>query len=46
MAWEANAANAGFSSANRTWLPVDKSHVAAAAQVGGKDNPQRAGGSP
>ena len=39
MAWEADAPNAGFSSANRTWLPVDKTHVALAAHQGQNDNP-------
>ncbi len=40
MAWEVNAPNAGFSSANRTWLPVDPAHVALAAHKGGSDNPE------
>ena len=36
MAWDRDKANGGFSSANRTWLPVNPAHVAlaASAQVG------------
>jgi alpha-glucosidase len=33
MAWKDNAPNGGFSSANRTWLPVDPDHQAHAAET-------------
>jgi alpha-glucosidase len=39
MVWEAEAANAGFSTANQTWLPIEPSHVAHAANKGGHENP-------
>lgn len=31
MVWQANAANGGFSKANRTWLPIDQKHLKRAA---------------
>ena len=40
MVWEAAAPNAGFSSANRTWLPIEASHVPLAASRGGAENPE------
>jgi alpha-glucosidase len=33
MVWESNAVNAGFSSASRTWLPVDHQQAAHAVDV-------------
>jgi alpha-glucosidase len=33
MAWKENASNAGFSKANKTWLPVDPAHQARAADT-------------
>ena len=40
MAWDADAPNAGFSSANRTWLPIEPSHVTLAASKGKSENPE------
>ena len=40
MAWARNAPNAGFSSANRTWLPVDTAHRELAAMSGRDENPE------
>ena len=40
MAWDRNAPNAGFSSANRTWLPVDAAHRDMAAMSGKDENPE------
>jgi alpha-glucosidase len=40
MAWDADKPNAGFSSANRTWLPVAVDHTASAAIKGREENPE------
>ncbi|SMR72576.1 alpha-glucosidase [Aliiroseovarius halocynthiae] len=37
MVWEADAPNGGFSSANRTWLPVANEHLSRAADKAGND---------
>ena len=38
MVWDANAPNAGFSAANRTWLPITRAHVENAVSRGGQEN--------
>jgi alpha-glucosidase len=40
MAWDADKPNAGFSSANRTWLPVALDHPASAAIKAREENPE------
>jgi alpha-glucosidase len=40
MAWDADKPNAGFSSANRTWLPVAAEHPLSAAIRGREENPE------
>lgn len=40
MPWEAKARNAGFSTAERPWLPVPASHYPHAAMTGGAANPE------